>query len=636
MRSIFLPCLAASAIACGRTPAPNTPRASGPSIQVFTEPAPIAALAATGGALFAGGDEGLDRWDLATGKARRIEGIAAVRALELEGGTLWFLTESGAGKLDVESERIVLLPPPPAPLAAAPAAARAIAPDGKGGLWIGTDSGLYHVDEGGWQPTNHKREVTALHLAANGTLWLGTRDGVVERNAGGVFSTVHEGNTLAVVVALGEGPDGALIAAGKDAQGQDRVAVLSDGTFSTYRLTGPAGDSGSTIAAVGTGVLATPGHLLTLHRPGSTLLDLPKDPVELRHVAGSQVRPPYLIIPTPGLAQEITAVASAGDLAFVGTRTLGTELVTRDGTAHLRGRALVAGARGLSVACAAPGDCYLATGGASAWRFDGHSFRRVRITASPAIALAFVRAPSGDILALYREPSERRLHVARLEKGAFTPRAELQVETPSGATLLSFARFAPDGLLWLGLKYVDADGDERPYGVALVNLDLNAVSYHREADKKVGVLPVPNDVVAVAFHGDETWFASGSGAARMQGEKLRLWTEADDLKSEILHGVVVTDAGRIFIASTSGVGEFDGAGWKYPKKLAVVTNAIAGGPGGRLWLGTERGLMVYDGKKTARYDRRAGLLDDRVFDVAVDESGRVWTRGLDGLSLVTP
>jgi streptogramin lyase len=645
VRFTLLPAFAA-ALACTREAPPARPKPRPPTIHVFSEPAPVAAVAASGSTVLTGSAQGLDRWDVAGGQRRRLgpaEGIpAGVRALALDrSGGVWFATDAGGGRLDLETERVDPLPPPPAPLAAVPAGIRALAPDGKGGVWIGARAGLFHAGEGGWQPTGLRREVTALHLAPDGTLWIGTRDGLVERNVGGVLTPAREGILLTSVTAIADGPDGALTVAGKDARGDDRIAVLLDGAFTTYRLSIDA----RVEAAAGARrvlLLVTSAGLLSLSLPEHGLVGLHRNGVQLLHVTGKRKRPPYAVgrVLDQGLPRDITSAAAAGDTLYLGTRALGTSrvVVTRAGAAisHLRPRELIAGARGLSVACASATDCYVATGGTATWRFDGRAFTPFRIDERPVIGLAFVRSPGGELLALYREPAERRLHVARLDGDTFVSRGELRVETPGGATLVSFARFAPDGLLWLGLSYVDGDGDERPYGVALVNLDLGAVSYHREADQKVGVMPVPNDVVDVAFHGDVAWFASGSGAARLRGEEVRVWTEADALKSEILHGVVVTAAGQVFVASASGVGVFDGERWSYPRPLALVAHAIALGKGGRVWLATERGLVAYEDGKTSRYDRRAGLLDDRVFDVAVDDAGRVWARGTDGLSLVLP
>ncbi len=611
----------------------------------------MAAVVPIGGSVFVATSQGLDRWETHGGKRTRLgakEGIVgtACRALTLDrAGKVWFGTDAGVGFFDLASGRATMMPPPPAPIAAALVGLRFLATDPEGGVWVGAETGLFHAGPGGWNPTAFRQEVTALHAQQNGNLWIGTREGIVERNLGGVFTQVLVGSTLRVVLAMSEGPDGAPVAVGEDLAGQTRIAVWGDGTFSTYRL---SDDSRLHAAAHRDGglVLAGAGRLVALHMPGTTVTGTREGSrVDLLHVDGTARRPPYvaslLDYPAP---PDLTALGAAGDVVYLGTRTLGTSALilgaTSGGVTHLRPRELVAGARSLSVACRERNECYLATGGTTAWRYDGRSFSSLVIGSRPVIVLSVVRSPQGHVLALFREPSEPRVRVARLAEGTFTPVGELMVETPSGAALLSFAEFAPDGLLWLGLQYVDSDGDVRPYGVATVDLALGAVTYHREgADGRTRVLPVPNDVVDIAFQGDgdkgyETWFASGSGAARLRGEDVRVWTEADALKSEILRGIVATEGGVIFVASVSGVGQFDGKRWSYPEPLALVTSSIGRGLDGKLWLGTEKGLVAYDGKTTERIDRSSGLLDDRIFDVAVDTVGRVWARGVEGVSLV--
>src|SRR5262249_18726120 len=144
---------------------------------------------------------GLDRWD-GEGKWRRLgagEGVAGtpVRALALApAGKLWFATDAGVGRWDVETEKATMMPAPPAPLAAAVTGLRALAVNKAGGAGVGGTAGLFHVDSDGWKPTAFRTEVTALHATRNGELWLGTRDGMAERNAAGVFTNQREGCTL--------------------------------------------------------------------------------------------------------------------------------------------------------------------------------------------------------------------------------------------------------------------------------------------------------------------------------------------------------------------------------------------------------------------------------------------------------
>lgn len=636
--------------ACTHEVKPEPPKPPAPTIEAYSEPTAVTSIVSIGGAVFVGTSLGIDRWEVATGKHRRLgatDGVTgtAVRALALgRAGTLWFATDAGVGWYDIEGGKAAMVPAPAQPLTAAVTGLRALAVDKAGGVWAGGTGGLFHADIGGWAPTSFKREVTALYAPPTGELWLGTREGVVERNLGGVFTKQINGSTLKNVTGIAEGPDGAPVAIGEDAEGHSRIAAFLDGELSTYALSSE-GRITQLAHRPGGLVLLVSGRLITLFDNDSkeAPVGLRRNGVHLNHVAGKRKKSPYTVgLFDLNMPPDVTAMATNGASIFLGTRTLGAARVDFDRDrgvmSWLRPRELVVGARSLFIACKDRSDCYLATGGAAAWRYDGRAFAPLVIGDAKNIVLAVVRDPKGEVLALYRAPSERMVHVAKISKGTVTPMTELRVETPSGASVLTFAKYAPDGLLWLGLQYLDEEGDARPYGVAIVDLAVNGVSYHHEGKsaKKTGVMPIPNDVVDVAFLDDEIWFASGSGAARLKGEHLNVWTEADELRSEILHGVVATEGGVVYVASSSGVGAFDGKHWAYPPALAILTNGLSRGLDGRLWLGTERGLVVYDGKKTERWDRRAGLADDRVLDVAVDYLGRVWARSPEGLSILTP
>ena len=164
---------------------------------------------------------------------------------------------------------------------------------------------------------------------------------------------------------------------------------------------------------------------------------------------------------------------------------------------------------------------------------------------------------------------------------------------------LPFARFAPDGLLWVGLRYLD-DGELRPWGVAVIDLAVGAVAYHHESrdagERKAGVLPVPVSTSDVAFASeDEIWMASASGATRVVARKVDVWTEADGLESELLHAVVVSPGGFVFVASTSGIGLFDGERWTFPAELRLPVNDLVMRADGVLLIATDKGVATYDG-----------------------------------------
>ena len=150
-------------------------------------------------------------------------------------------------------------------------------------------------------------------------------------------------------------------------------------------------------------------------------------------------------------------------------------------------------------------------------------------------------------------------------------------------------------------------------------------------------MPVPVDVSGIAFMGDDAiWLASSQGAARLIGEDIKTFIEADGLRSELLRGVVCTTGGMVCTASSRGLGAWDGERWSYPPELRTAINDLAMGKQGRLWLATDRGLGVYDGARVRRLDTRRGLLENVLLDVESDNLGRIWALSESGLVLVSP
>src|SRR5262249_43410566 len=104
----------------------------------------------------------------------------------------------------------------------------------------------------------------------------------------------------------------------------------------------------------------------------------------------------------------------------------------------------------------------------------------------------------------------------------------------------------------------------------------------------------------------------------------------------ILHGVVATEGGVVFVGAHSGVSVFDGAKWTNPKALHLTVNSLGRGKDGRLWMGTDRGVAGGDGQRVRRIERRSGLLEDHIQNIAIDPAGRVWALSPQGISLVVP
>jgi hypothetical protein len=227
----------------------------------------------------------------------------------------------------------------------------------------------------------------------------------------------------------------------------------------------------------------------------------------------------------------------------------------------------------------------------------------------------------------------------------------MPIDAPGPLAGFSFARYSSDGLLWVGLVYLDGDAEPRPFGVATIDLELGAVTYHRQGDAnapkpraRARILPVPTDVTDVSFDRSDSgerldvWFATSSGAAHLAlpSEKIAVYGETNGLEHEILHGIAVSSGGLVYVATSRGVGTFDGERWSFPHVLAVAAQAVAVGGDGRLWVATDRGVIIYDGRRTERVEARAGLLSEPIDRLQIDPYGRVWTMSAQGIGIITP
>jgi ligand-binding sensor domain-containing protein len=349
-----------------------------------------------------------------------------------------------------------------------------------------------------------------------------------------------------------------------------------------------------------------------------------------------EARPIGLPLP-PGL----TSVMARGDEMWLGTRGLGLARAGKVGVSFLRTHELTEGAERLTVACAGPRECYMATGGTQAWLFDGDHFVQAKIDPEEgARVLAVVEDHRRRVVAIHRGKSGQALRLSRLTDRAWIPIAMQEVEVPHNVPEISFAVFALSGNLWIGLHYKDTDGEDRYYGAAEVDIDEAKVTYHRTFPQgqvqPSGSLPIPNDVTAVLFHPGEMWFATKSGACRVMGKNVKLFTEAEGLESELLRDIEDGPGGEVWVASERGVGRFNGKTWRFERQgpLGFKIRSLARAEHGWVWLGTNRGLVLVAGPQLELFDTGRGLLEGEVIDVAVDRFGRVWALSPKGVTLV--
>jgi hypothetical protein len=248
-----------------------------------------------------------------------------------------------------------------------------------------------------------------------------------------------------------------------------------------------------------------------------------------------------------------------------------------------------------------------------------------------------VRDGGGAIYALSRATDELAIHLARLDGTSWTPLPKLVLTTPGEAPEVSFARAGASGSLWNGLRYRDGI-ERRPFGIAIVDPASGKIAYHRTqaiADPKSPMLPIPVDVTDAALHGDTAWFATSEGVARLADGQVKLWSEADGLRSELARAVTIAPELGVVVATGAGAEVWDGKAWAFPPALRFEINDVVATRSGQVWMATERGIAAWDGMRVRRVDTRRGLAENEILDVAVDQFDRVWARGPGSLTLIS-
>lgn len=651
--------LVSAVLAMLATGCPGGDRDTGPKpgvrvrVRSFTEPSAIRLITPAKGIVFTASEHGVDRWELRTGRGlhlNRDNGLPGdkVVAMAEDDGSVWIATDGGVTRYDVDATTFSALPRPPQVLGLERLEGVSLAPAGDGGLWVGHPKGLFYTNRSGqWVATPVTAAVTSMYRDREGRLWIGTTRGLIMRQPDGETFEYNEdqGCGIQAVRFIAGAPDGGPLIVGDTVAGKQRIVLMREDGCATFRSSPDVRWTSAARRGRDTVVLAN-GKLYSLRRDDGGVRQLTRDGMRLYPIkVGAQGRAadsPFVIraldVAVPSGA---TAMGAAGEEILIGTRDRGTARLSGGRTRNnwLRRGELVEGASTLSVACATRDECYVATGSTVAWRFDGTTF--TPITDGQTRVLAFVRSPSGKVYGVRESEDLRNALLTPIKGDVWVRVSEMVIETPGGGPRVTFARFSPSGVLWLGLAYKDDAGEERAYGVALVDVALGAIAYHHAStdsrEARRGVLPIPNNVVDASFMSDdEAWLATSEGAVRVRGEKVEVFSEGDGLKTEILRGVACSAGGMVYVAARTGVGAYDGDAWRYPRALAGTTNDIEISADGRLWMATSQGLAVFDGARVRRLDIRRGLLQNDVDDVALDHLGRVWVRGSQGITVVTP
>jgi ligand-binding sensor domain-containing protein len=133
------------------------------------------------------------------------------------------------------------------------------------------------------------------------------------------------------------------------------------------------------------------------------------------------------------------------------------------------------------------------------------------------------------------------------------------------------------------------------------------------------------------------WFMDGRGVVRYDGITFTRFTTEDGLSSNRMRYMMEDRRGVLWFvpAEPDSVSRFDGARFETMSAIALCCSngaPIVEDEQGRIWVGTWKGVMRFDGEEWRTFTTHDGLGDDVVLGLYADEDG-VWVGTRQGVSL---
>lgn len=190
------------------------------------------------------------------------------------------------------------------------------------------------------------------------------------------------------------------------------------------------------------------------------------------------------------------------------------------------------------------------------------------------------------------------------------------------------------GRIWMGTDGglfridVPTSGDAQP-----VKLDLHDASGHTRPVRVAALLAGPDG---------DMWVGTNEGLLRvLAGDRPRLYPAPVGATGspvrEIVRGVdgdiwAVYRLGlhRICVSASEGVNGCAQRDWMALPAGHSAESALVAADG-RVWIGTERGLVEFDGRGLRRYERSQGLPERPISALGEDRNGNLWLASLSGV-----
>jgi signal transduction histidine kinase/ligand-binding sensor domain-containing protein len=150
-----------------------------------------------------------------------------------------------------------------------------------------------------------------------------------------------------------------------------------------------------------------------------------------------------------------------------------------------------------------------------------------------------------------------------------------------------------------------------------------------------------SDIRARSFYAakdGELWVGTnGNGLIRLKHRVVRMYTSADGLPNDIAMAVLSSHDGKIWVGGNCGLSVFEGERFKvYREKDGLLNScvwALAEDQNRDLWIGTYGGgLFRFRDGHFGQYSMEQGLVSKVVLQIAVAHDGSLWIATPDGVS----
>jgi len=146
-----------------------------------------------------------------------------------------------------------------------------------------------------------------------------------------------------------------------------------------------------------------------------------------------------------------------------------------------------------------------------------------------------------------------------------------------------------------------------------------------------------NYITVVKKRKKELWIGTNKGLVLYFNKTWKYFTKEQGLYDNFIIGIDFDSTNRVIVAN------------KYAINIGVKVNkeyrwqAITPWQGffppriyslkcdknGVIWLGTDKGLWAFNGKKWFNFNKNKGLISSHIYDIEIDDIGRLWVCGYD-------